>query len=99
LIVSTSLSERKEEFINVFYAPLMGFYRLFLRFPRAKAYIEEFLGVRYEEPFYPREVWEAAPKWVLTRGIALFLFSYFVFSFLIVRVYLQGVLSLIGCLP
>ncbi|MBN2011253.1 glycosyltransferase family 2 protein [candidate division KSB1 bacterium] len=64
LTVSISFSERRrEEWKILWYVPLMPFYRLYIRFARLYAYIQEIFRLQYEEPFYPDKVWSQAPRW------------------------------------
>ena len=57
------VSKQYDQLELVLYAPLMLYYRLFLRAVRTVAYIEEFLRINYRDPFYPTEVWENIPQW------------------------------------
>jgi cellulose synthase/poly-beta-1,6-N-acetylglucosamine synthase-like glycosyltransferase len=63
LIIAWVLSERHDEWQLLWTAPLMLFYYLWLRFPRAISTIEEIFGFNYAQRFYPDEVWSEAPKW------------------------------------
>ncbi|MEW6747214.1 MAG: glycosyltransferase [Planctomycetota bacterium] len=43
-------------------AVLAPFYKGMLRWVRARAFLQELLRVRYEDPFLPRTVWREAPR-------------------------------------
>ncbi len=82
LTISASLSpEKATDFKHVIFAPLMPFYRTLLRIPRTIAYIEEFLGIRYEDPFYPPEVWRVAPRYRFNKTVGAVVVLFFVASF------------------
>lgn len=63
LLIAWALSERHDEWRLLWTAPFMTLYRLFLRFPRAIAAVEEIFGFNYEGRFMPDEVWAEAPRW------------------------------------
>jgi len=63
LFAAVMVSKQYDQLELVLYAPLMLYYRLFLRAVRTVAYIEEFLRLNYRDPFYPTEVWENIPQW------------------------------------
>ncbi|MDJ0270468.1 MAG: hypothetical protein NXY59_07985 [Aigarchaeota archaeon] len=82
LTISASLSpEKATDFRHIVFAPLMPFYRTLPRIPRTVAYIEEFLGIRYEDPFYPPEVWRVAPRYRFNKTVGAVVILFFVTSF------------------
>ncbi len=64
LVIAIGLSERRDEEIRLLpLAPILVGYRMILRVAQTVAYIQEFLRLKYQEPFYPRKVWNEAPRW------------------------------------
>jgi len=95
LVCAASISEFSADWRKVIYAWLMFPYRVFLRFPRTIAFLEEFTGWHYRHPFYPDLVWESAPVWTFSKRTALFLVLYGgILVLFISRVY-SGLVSMV----
>jgi cellulose synthase/poly-beta-1,6-N-acetylglucosamine synthase-like glycosyltransferase len=85
LAIASYVSGLEGEWKNIAYFPLIFFYRMFLRFPRLVGYTEEFLGVRYEHPYYPSVVWARTERWILSKRMFIFLALYSVLIWMVLH--------------